>query len=502
MTPVPETVDVAACRAGPAKGDVPVAVVSLFRREEKIQPRSVTGRFARWRWAMVWATQLVFYGLPWMTWNGRPAVLFDLAARRFFIGPLVLYPQDFIYLTALLVLSALSLFLFTAVAGRLWCGFACPQTVYTEVFMWVERRFEGDRLARLRLDAAPWSATKLLRKGGKQAAWLAIGLWTGFTFVGYFTPVHLLGREVLAGMGLLAGPGLGPWEAFWVLFYGFATYGNAGYMREQVCKYMCPYARFQSAMFDKDTLIVSYDAARGDPRGSRPRSADPRLIGKGDCVDCTLCVQVCPTGIDIRDGLQYECIGCAACVDVCDGVMGKMGYAPGLIRFDTQNAMAGKLSRAQRLRRVLRPRVLAYGAVLLALSAAFLASLATRAPFRVDVVRDRGAMARLVEDGRIENVYRLQLMNAREEPVRYRVSVHGLPGARVTSKAEVDVNPTESRWLPVNVQLDAQAAQRLSPGAHPLAFSVQAEPLPGGAWRGGVEEGGEVREKSTFIVPR
>jgi cytochrome c oxidase accessory protein FixG len=478
-------------------GDAAVAVVSLFRKQDKIHPRAVSGWFAGWRWALVWATQLLFYGLPWVSWNGRPAVLFDLGARRFFIGPLVLYPQDFIYLTALLVLSALALFLFTAVAGRLWCGFACPQTVYTEIFMWVERRIEGDRIARMRLDAAPWSLPKLLRKSGKQAVWLSIGLWTGFTFVGYFTPIHSLGSEALASLGLLPGPaGLGPWETFWVLFYGFATYGNAGYMREQVCKYMCPYARFQSAMFDKDTLVISYDAERGEPRGSRPRTADAKSLGKGDCIDCTLCVQVCPTGIDIREGLQYECIGCAACIDVCDGVMQKMDYAPGLIRFDTQNGMARHLSRSEVVRRVLRPRVLVYGAILLALSGAFLAGLVWRTPFRVDVVRDRGAMARLVDDGRIENVYRLQVMNAREAPVRFRVAVEGLQGAAVVSNADVEVGSTESRWLPVNVQLEAGAAQRLAPGAHALVFTIQA------LSPGGQPQGGEVREKSTFIVPR
>ncbi len=420
----------------PVEDDAAGQVVSMYRSEKKIHARAVSGWFAAWRWLLVWGTQLLFYGLPWLLWNERQAVLFDLGARRFYIFGLVLYPQDFIYLTALLVISAYALFLFTAVAGRLWCGFACPQTVYTEIFMWVEHRFEGDRSARMRLDAAPWSAGKLWRKAGKQAVWIAIGLWTGFTFVGYFTPIHTLWAEVMAslGLGAVSQPGLGPWEAFWVLFYGFATYGNAGYMREQVCKYMCPYARFQSAMFDKDTMIVSYDPGRGEPRGSRPRSlahADVAAQGKGDCIDCTLCVQVCPTGIDIRDGLQYECISCSACIDVCDGVMDKMQYPRGLIRFATQNALAGGWSRREMLARVLRPRVLIYSVVLLAIVGAFVTSLALRSPFRVDVVRDRAALARLVEDGRIENVYRLQLMNASERAQRFEVRVQGLPGATV-----------------------------------------------------------------------
>ena len=333
----------------------PTATVSLYASEEKIQPRTVHGWFASWRWTLVWLTQLVFYGLPWLQWNGRPALLFDLAARRFYIFSMVLHPQDVIYLAGLLIISAFGLFLFTAVAGRLWCGFACPQTVYTEIFMWVERRFEGDRQARIKLDQAAWSPRKLLRRGGKQLVWLAIGLWTGFTFVAYFTPARTLAAEAWAFA-------LGPWETFWLLFYGLATYGNAGYLREQVCKYMCPYARFQSAMFDRDTLIVSYDPQRGEPRGSRARRVDPASIGKGDCIDCTLCVQVCPTGIDIREGLQYECIGCAACIDVCNGVMDKMEYPRGLIRFATQNAMSQRWSARVMWQRVARPRVLVYGA--------------------------------------------------------------------------------------------------------------------------------------------
>jgi cytochrome c oxidase accessory protein FixG len=317
----------------PAHKIIPIAVaessaemVSLYQSEGKIQMRSVSGWFAGWRWALVWFTQILFYGLPWLEWNGRQAMLFDLAARRFYIFGMVLHPQDVIYLAGLLIISAFALFLFTAVAGRLWCGYACPQTVYTEIFMWVERRFEGDRQARIKLDASAWSVDKLWRKGGKQIVWLAIGLWTGFTFVGYFTPIQSLGAQVFGAGGFA----LGPWESFWILFYGFATYGNAGYMREQVCKYMCPYARFQSAMFDRDTLIISYDTARGEPRGSRARGVAPASVGKGDCINCTLCVQVCPTGIDIREGLQYECIGCAACIDVCDSVMDKMNYPRGL----------------------------------------------------------------------------------------------------------------------------------------------------------------------------
>jgi cytochrome c oxidase accessory protein FixG len=438
---------------------------------------------------MVWATQLVFYGLPWLQWNDRQAVLFDLGARRFYIFGLVLYPQDFIFLTGLLIVAAYSLFLFTAVAGRLWCGYACPQTVYTEIFMWVERKIQGDRIARMKLDAAPWSFDKAWRSVLKQAAWIAIALWTGFTFVGYFTPIKLLVHEVAQFT-------LGPWELFWVLFYALATYGNAGFMREQVCKYMCPYARFQGVMFDRDTLIISYDPERGEPRGSRSRKADRKAIGKGDCIDCGLCVQVCPTGIDIRKGLQYECIGCAACIDVCDGVMDKMSYPRGLIRYDTENGLAQHLSRGQEWRRLLRPRVLVYSTILLLLLAALGTGLALRKPMRVDVVRDRASLAQVVDDGSVENLYRLHVMNATEAPQRYRIAVQGLPGITLQGTDAVEVAPAEARWVTVAARVSPATAAARGTGVHPIEFVV--EQLPRTAGDTAVHTGAE----STFIVPR
>jgi cytochrome c oxidase accessory protein FixG len=466
-------------QAVPADADE--VMVSLYQAQKKIYPRSVSGVFSKWRWGLVFLTQIIFYGLPWLEWGQRQAVLFDLGARRFYIFGLILYPQDFIYLTGVLVISALSLFLFTAVAGRQWCGYACPQTVYTEIFLWLEKLTEGDRSARLRLDSSPMSLNKFARKASKQFLWIALALWTGFTFVGYFTPIKELGMSFVTA-------GMGPWETFWVFFYGFATYGNAGFMREQVCKYMCPYARFQSAMFDKDTLIVTYDEARGEPRGARSRKADPEALNLGSCVDCTLCVQVCPTGIDIRKGLQYECISCAACIDVCDNVMDKMGYPRGLIRYSTENAMAQRWTRAQLLRRVFRPRVLVYTAILSAVTVAMFVNLALRTPFKVDVVRDRTTLARIVSGGKIENVYRLQVMNATESTQGYRITVQGLPGLVLASESVVSVDATQSRWIPVRLQLPYEGA---SAGSHAINFEIEA-----------INSSGHVSEKSVFLVPR
>jgi cytochrome c oxidase accessory protein FixG len=476
---------------GPAAAQVEPQLVSLYKAHDKIYPRSVNGWFAKWRWALVWLTQIVFYGLPWLSWNGRQAVLFDLTQRRFYIFELVLYPQDFIYLTAILLLSAYGLFFFTAVAGRQWCGYACPQTVYTEIYMWVERKIEGDRAARMRLDKAPWGMEKLARKGGKQLAWILIGLWTGFSFVGYFTPIQVLAAEALS-------LSFGPWEWFWVLFYGFATYGNAGYMREQVCKYMCPYARFQSAMFDRDTLIVSYDRERGEPRGARSKKADPKALGMGSCVECNLCVQVCPTGIDIRQGLQYECISCAACIDVCDDVMDKFQYPRGLIRYATENGLENHWGPGRVWRRLLRPRVLIYGGLLLLVSSALVWSIATRNTFKVDVVRDRASLARQVEDGQIENIYRLQIMNATEQAQRFelRAAGPGLDGLRLSpSLGVITLGPAEAHWVTLGLRLPPEAAQALKPGAHELRFSVRR-------LADGSQPEAELHEKSTFVIPR
>lgn len=459
------------------------AIVRMYAAREDIFPREIKGRYATLRWACVWLTQILFYGLPWLNMNGRQAVLFDLASRKFYLFGMVFWPQDFIYLAALLIVCAYGLFLVTAVAGRVWCGFACPQTVYTEVFLWIERKIEGSRSSQMRLARQPWNAEKFAKRGAKHLSWGAVALFTGFSFVGYFTPIRSLGGEI-------ASFGLGPWETFWILFYSFATYGNAGWLREQVCKYMCPYARFQSAMFDRDTLIVTYDQARGEPRNGRRKGEAKADIGaSGDCIDCSLCVQVCPTGIDIRNGLQYECIGCAACVDACNIVMDKVERPRGLIRYATENGLMQKLGSAEIRRRMLRPRVLVYSAVLALLVAAMGASLLLRNPLKLDVIRDRGSMGREVEDGRIENVYRLQVMNTSESPQSLRVSVSGVPSATVVDEGPIAIDGATTRAVPVRVRVDPGAGK---PGSNKIEFTVRSSTDPDLA----------VSEGAAFIVPK
>ena len=455
---------------------------TLYAVRQKVYPRAVTGRFATWRWILVWATQLLFYGLCWVPWNGRQALLLDVVERKFYIFGWVFWPQDVFFLAILLIISAYSLFFFTAVAGRLWCGYSCPQTVYTEIFMWIEEKIEGNRSQRMKLDQSPMNARKLAIKGAKFGTWGLLSLWTGFTLVGYFTPIHELVREA-------ATFSFGPWELFWICFYGGFTYLFAGVMREQVCKYMCPYARFQGVMFDPDTLVITYDPERGEPRGPRKKGPDPKSIGKGDCVDCGICVQVCPTGIDIRNGMQYECIGCAACIDACDQVMEKMSYPKGLIRYTTENAMKRHWGRKEIVGHVMRPRILIYAGVLVALCLALVWGLATRSTLRVDVIKDRSTLSREVEGGLIANVYNLQVMNMTEKPRRFALSASGLDGVQVSPSEPFEVDAAGLKSVTVEVAVPPESGK---PGSNTVYIEVKALD----------DETVSVREKTAFLMPR
>jgi len=448
---------------------------TLYEAAQKIYPREIGGRFDRLSRLATIVLLGLFYAVPWLPWDERQAVLFDLPARKFYIFGLTLWPQDFPYLALLLMILAYCLFFFTAIGGRLWCGFACPQTVWTEIFIWMEQFTEGTRSQRMKLDQAPWSWNKFRRKFSKQFLWITFSLWTGFTFVGYFTPIRELGVDIIALE-------VGGWTLFWGLFYGFATYGNAGYMREQVCKYMCPYARFQSAMFDKDTLIISYDEERGEPRGSRKRTEDPAEKGLGSCIDCQLCVQVCPTGIDIREGLQYECIACAACIDACDSIMDRMNYPRGLIRYTTENALHHKKSS------IFRPRVLVYATILIALIAVLVGSLATRTPLILDVIRDRNTLYREADAGFIENIYTLKVINQHHESREFNLEVSGIEGLALDGAPDpLVVAGGEVLSLPVRVRAHRDNAY----GIMNIEFSITAIDDPGVA----------VREDSRFLGP-
>ncbi|MEJ2345926.1 MAG: cytochrome c oxidase accessory protein CcoG [Gammaproteobacteria bacterium] len=436
----------------------------IYAKHTKVYAREVHGIFASLRLLGVVVLLGMYYGIPWLSWNGRQALLFDLPDRKFHIFAWTFWPQDFFYLALLLIIAALSLFFFTALAGRLWCGYACPQTVWTEVFMWIERKVEGDRPQQMKLDRGPWNGRKVRIKATKHVIWVLFAAWTGFTFVGYFTPIHHLWHE-------LTTLSLGSWETFWIIFYSFATWGNAGFLREQVCIYMCPYARFQSAMFDRDTLIISYDENRGEPRGPRKKSADYHAAGLGDCIDCTLCVQVCPTGIDIRNGLQYQCIGCAACIDVCDEVMDKMGYPRGLVRYTTENALEGKAAH------ILRPRVIVYATLLAVLFGALGYFISQRVPLELDVSRDRNQLYRQAPGGLVENVYNIKVINMENQARRYHLSVEGLKGMKLINRfGDITVPGGQTSTIDVQTRIDPVTLKRASNDIYFIVATVGGEP--------------------------
>ncbi len=452
-----------------------VSELDLYQRREKIYTRKIEGFFQRVRLYTGWPLLVGYFLLPWLTWDGRQAVWFDLPERKFHILGLVFWPQDFPLLAFLLIIAAFALFAVTAFAGRVWCGYTCPQTVWTSIFMWIEQKFEGSRNQRVRLDQGPWTAEKVVRKCLKHGGWLFVSFLTGMTFVGYFYPV----RELLPDLFTLSA---GQWGVLWTLFFTCATYINAGWMREQVCKYMCPYARFQSVMFDQDTLIVSYDPARGEPRGSRKRDADHRALGLGDCIDCELCVQVCPTGIDIRDGLQYECIGCALCIDACNSVMDKMSYPRGLISYTSEHQLQGGTTRW------LRPRIIGYTLVLCVMVGLFSYRVATRVPLELTVIRDRNELYITTMDGKIENIYTLSLVNMEQSMHEFEILVSGIDGAEIVGDTLHTLDGGEVRSISLRVRADPEQLQRPSTEIH---FTVRATD----------QDALQIRSESRFMRP-
>ncbi len=453
---------------------------SMYQKREKIYVREVHGLFQKIRTYSLWALMLAYYGTAWISWGGRQAVLFDLPARQFHIFGATFWPQDFILLSTLLIICAYGLFTITNLAGRVWCGYTCPQSAWSFLFMWIEERAEGSRNQRIKLDKEPMSASKFRKKALKHISWLVIAFWTGVTFVGYFTPIRQLVPD-------LAAFSIGGWSAFWIMFFTLATYINAGWMREQVCIYMCPYARFQSVMYDRDTLAVSYDYNRGEPRGKRSKKASDaeQQAQLGDCVDCSLCVQVCPTGIDIRDGLQYQCIGCALCVDACDSIMEKLDKPKGLIRYTTENELEGQTTH------LMRPRLVGYAVVLLAMISGFSYAMMTRTPFELDIERDRGSLYQVTPNDTVENYYTLKMMNMTQQPQTYLLRVEGIDGVKmdIATEYQIPVNKVEEMSLTLEVDPDTS---KLSGTKTLIEFVVVDK-------SSGIEV---AREESRFIAPR
>lgn len=445
----------------PVRDVTPVEHVDLYAKREKIYTRAFKGLYRNLRLAGGALLFLLYFGTVWLNWGDRQAVWWDLPERKFYIFGATFWPQDFILLSGLLIICAFGLFFITVFAGRVWCGYTCPQSVFTWVYMWAEKVTEGDRNQRMKLDKSPMSAQKFFRKLAKHSIWLLVALATAITFVGYFTPIRQLVPDLLSLE-------VGGWALFWVGFFTLATYGSAGYLREQVCIYMCPYARFQSVMFDKDTLIVSYDARRGEGRGPRKKGADYQAQGLGDCIDCKMCVQVCPTGIDIRDGLQIDCIGCAACIDACDSIMDKMNYPRGLVSYTTEHNLSGQKTH------LLRPRLIGYATALLCMIGLFTYTLMDRSLVKLDVLKDR-VIYRYNTQGHIENAYTLKVMNKAQEDMVFVLEVEGLEGLQYHGKHEVKASAGEV--LPI--QVDLSLPSKLMPAStNNIIFRVTAKDNP------------------------
>lgn len=453
---------------------IPLKDLTPAQQGGPIHTRSFKGLYRNLRLLGAGALMLLFFGTAWIDWNGQQAVLWDLDSKQFHIFGATFWPQDFILLSAILMIAAFGLFFITVVAGRIWCGYSCPQSVWTWIFMWVEKVTEGERHQRIRLDAAPWSLNKLLRRGAKHGLWLAISLATAIGFIGYFIPVRELVGDLLSWQ-------VGATTAFWLLCFTAATYFNAGWLREKVCVHMCPYSRFQSAMFDADTLLVTYDAARGETRGPRKKNTDPAASGLGDCVDCTVCVQVCPTGIDIRDGLQIDCISCGACIDACNGIMDQMGYQRGLIRYTSERALAGGKTHW------LRPRLVGYAIALLLMIGGLVWGLQERPLIDLDISRDRSVF-RANSSGEIENIYTLKVLNKTQQPREYTLSLADAERFNTQGLGNLQVPAGETGTVAVRVSRRDTAT---AAGSEPLQFVVQDLNDPAS----------RVSDESTFVSP-
>ena len=461
----------------------------LFAKRVRVYPQRVKGRFRRLKWAVMAATLAVYYLTPWIRWDRgieapHQAVLIDFPARRFYFFFIELWPQEIYYVTGLLILAAVALFLTTSLAGRVWCGYTCPQTVWTDLFMLVERWIEGDRNARMRLDKAGWSADKVVKKCGKHAAWLLIAVATGGAWVFYFADAPTLAGQLLRFEASTTAYGF-------IALFTFTTYALGGIAREQVCTYMCPWPRIQGAMLDEESLVVTYHPARGEPRG--PHKQGQSWEGHGHCVDCNQCVAVCPTGIDIRNGQQLECITCALCIDACDSVMDKVGLPRGLISYDTLANMDRRAKGEAPRLRLIRPRTLLYAAVIALVGAIMLYALATRETLDLSALHDRNPLYVTLANGDVRNAYTIKLLNKQHEERHYQLTVEGLKGASLdivgvthgTATLAVPADSLRSFRVLVTAPYDSTSGRSL-----PITFVATD-----------MTDGATTREVSTFQEP-
>lgn len=419
--------------------------IQYFAKQEKIYPKRVWGRYRKLKWAAMIITLGIYYLTPFIRWDRGPnapdqAVLIDLANARAYWFWIEIWPQEVYILTGILILAAIALFFVTSLFGRVWCGYLCFQTVWTDLFVWVERIVQGDRNARKKLQEGPWTWDKVRKIAVTHFIWLVIAWCTAGSFVLYFTDAPTLVRSFFefdvstTVLGFIGG-------------LTFSTYLMAGFAREQVCTYMCPYARFQSAMFDRDTLIIGYDEQRGEKRGKHKKGES--WEGRGHCIDCTACVQVCPTGIDIRDGLQMECIACGLCVDACNNIMDKIDLPRGLIRYDTVNHMEAEVKGGKEQFKFWRPRTFYYGGILATVGLVMLAALITRAPLELHVLHDRAPLFVQLSSGEIRNGYVIKILNKTHEHRSYELTLDGLEKAQIEVKAAGDVS-ADNLYVPAD----------------------------------------------------
>ncbi|MBQ4851776.1 cytochrome c oxidase accessory protein CcoG [Pseudoalteromonas sp. MMG012] len=433
-------------------------IIKPYKTDGPIYIREQKGFFQKIRRYLSWVLMIAFIAIPFIPYDGKQAILLDVATQQFRIFGATFLPQDFMILAWIFMSGAFALFFVTNWLGRVWCGYICPQTVWMLLFTWVEHKMEGTRNQRIKLDKSAWSIGKVRKKAIKHSLWLAISLFTATSFMAYFIPVKVLYSEMFT----LQWSGI---TSFWVFLFAFCTYGNAGFLREKMCTVACPYSRFQSVMFDKDTLVVTYDSVRGEHRGPRKRKDEPAKVGLGDCVDCNLCVDVCPAGIDIRNGLQYECINCGLCIDACNDTMNKFGYAKNLISYQSENQAEGKTTNPFRL------KLLGYASLTALLLVTMVIWVFNRTPIEASVIRDRNALYRMNYEGLVENPYTLSIINKTQQTMSYHISMSGLDSAELKVPTRITIEGGQMDLVPVTAIADGYELTKKSTA---IKFTIDA----------------------------